>query len=115
MISKSRKKSVTSSMSRRESVAYTANVMKNLPPANNGIDNMKYLQGYNSARLTPPDYRLIRKIAINGARVVGVKDLVMGDPLVGAIVMTEFGIIIPVLCYILGRGRPHRFHYTFNE
>ncbi len=52
MSSKSRKKSVTSSMSRRESVAYTANVMKNLPPANNGIDNMKYLQGYYSARLT---------------------------------------------------------------
>jgi len=51
MSSKSRKKSVTSSMSRRESVAYTANVMKNLPPANNGIDNMKYLQGYKSAWL----------------------------------------------------------------
>jgi hypothetical protein len=48
---------------------------------------MKYLQGYCSARLTPPDYRLIRKIAINAASDVGVKDLVMGDPLVGAIVI----------------------------
>jgi len=97
MSSKSRKKSVTSIMSRRELVAYTANVMKNLPPANNGTDNLKYLQGYKSARLTPPDYRAITKSAINVARVGGVKDLVMGDPLVGAIVMPEFGVIIPAL------------------
>ena len=38
----SSKKSVTSSMSRKVSVAYTAKVMKNLPPANNGIDNILF-------------------------------------------------------------------------
>jgi hypothetical protein len=72
--------------------------MKNLPPANNGIDNMSYLKEYHSIRLTPPDYEVMRKRAIRAASVdrdTGVKGHAMGDPLVGAIVMPEFGVIIP--------------------
>jgi hypothetical protein len=69
MSSMSSKKSVTSSMSRKVSVAYTAKVMKNLPPANNGIDNMSYLKGYHSAQTTPPDFRDITKKEIRAAPV----------------------------------------------
>ena len=81
--------------SRKESVATAAKAMNNIQPANKGGDHMNYLKKYYKADLSPPPFRKLKCDAINAARKAKMTGDVLGDDLVGAIVMPEFGCILP--------------------
>ena len=81
--------------SRKESVATAAKAMNNIQPANKGGDHMNYLKKYYKADLAPPHFRKLKRDAIDVARKARMTGDVLGDDLVGAIVMPEFGCILP--------------------